>query len=277
MENIKISILVVGTGGTGTALLSTLTQVLANRNDEMISLGVCDGDIVEKKNLARQAFDESQIGLNKAQAIAETIEEARGLSVKVFTTFLEDVDAIERAFYELDSGGHFSTHKLHVLVSCVDNLKARSVFEEWFRKEKSCCYLDSANEEFHGEVVYAVKNLGKVFSPPRSVVFPSFKKLLKKEAKSLQFRSEMDCLQRSISSPQHISTNKQAGLLLATALTRLIEKSDIPKGVDFFSVFPEYFVRHEDTSMLAELNEGGESNGKTSKNRKVRGSSKAHG
>lgn len=272
----RISVLVVGTGGTGTALLSTLTQMLSNYDGDNVALGICDGDIVEKKNLARQIFSDDQIGMNKATAIAETILESRGVKVCTFTNFLEDERALDAAFARLDSTTGWYLEKVHVLVSCVDNLKTRDVFEKWFSGESTCVYVDSANEEYHGEVVYAVKNKRKIISPPRSKVFPSFKSLLKKEVKNLKFRSEQDCLTRSISSPQHITTNKMAGLLCAGALIRLIECGQVPTGVDFFSVSPVCSVSHQDTSLLADKS-GGEKGGKAEKNKKAKSTRKPNG
>lgn len=259
----EISILVIGCGGTGSAFLQNLMPYLVHRSDSpKVTVTLCDGDTVEEKNLTRQVFFEDQIGMNKATALAESIEATFGYSVSVCDRYLEDVDEIEKQF--VGKRSYFSRFLLPVLVGCVDNLKARAVYEAWFSSRETAIYIDCANEEFHGEVVYATRLNGTLVSPVRSVVFPSFARQLQLEAETLRFRSEQDCLQRSISSPQHIFTNKMSGLLAACAVSSLLDTQRPPMGVDYFSTRPTASVVHQDTSALC----GAVSNRKTKPARK---------
>lgn len=238
-------ILVVGCGGTGSAFLQSLIPYLVHRPQDAlpVSVTICDGDTVEEKNLARQVFFPDQVGLNKALALAESIEGTFDYRVKVVSRYLEDFEEVNSCFRPHD--------KIPVLVGCVDNLKARAIYEGWFEKQKSAIYIDCANEEFRGEVVYAAKFEGKLLSPLRSRVFPSVKQLLAEEVKSGKFRSEEDCLARSLSGgAQHIFTNKMSALLAANAVSVMLENNRPPLGMDIFSMRPILVVRHEDTSSL---------------------------
>ena len=236
-------IVVIGCGGTGSALLQNLMPYLTHRAGKPVKVVLCDGDIVEEKNLTRQVFYEDQIGMNKASALAESIEATFEVTVDVCNHYLERTSDLEALFR--GSWGCFP-----IVISCVDNLKARALYEEWFMDQTDALYVDCANEEFHGEVVYAVKHNKKLLSPVRSTVFPSFARILEQEQATLKFRSELDCLARSISAPQHIFTNKMAGLLAANAISTLLDKKQFPVGVDFFSMEQPVYLMHQDTSKL---------------------------
>src|SRR4051812_18029802 len=57
---------IIGCGGVGSAMLPSLC--LLKKPAEIM---LVDGDTVEEKNLNRQMFDKSQVGANKAKALAE--------------------------------------------------------------------------------------------------------------------------------------------------------------------------------------------------------------
>lgn len=247
----RYRLLVVGCGGTGSAFLQNIVPYLVHRDDSQIKveLIICDGDTVEEKNLARQVFYEDQVGMNKALALSESISCTFGFNVEVIDHYLESPEDVCRAFVPRDRYSYTNNY-LPVLIGCVDNLKARAVYEDWFWASDSAIYIDCANEEFRGEVVYASRFNGRNLSVTRSRVFPSFARLLKDEQKTLKFRSEEDCIARSISSPQHIYANKMSGLLAANAVSAMLETSCPPAGVDIFLTRPSLTVRHEDTSSL---------------------------
>ncbi len=240
----RYHVLVIGCGGTGSAFMQGLMPYLVHRGDGVkeVEVSICDGDIVEEKNLVRQVFFPDQVGMNKAVALSESISATFDYAVNVIPHYLESVSDVRSAF------GH-SYACMPVLVGCVDNLKARAIYEEWFSGEDSAAYIDCANEEFHGEVVYASKFGGKLLSPLRSRVFPSFAKLLEQEKESMKFRSEIDCLARAVSAPQHIFTNKMSALLAVNAVSAMLETDYPPTGVDFFTMRP-MAVQHQDTSAL---------------------------
>jgi hypothetical protein len=56
---------IIGCGGVGSAIVPSFSLL---KSPEDITL--IDGDVIERKNLNRQLFDAAQIGMNKAQALA---------------------------------------------------------------------------------------------------------------------------------------------------------------------------------------------------------------
>ncbi|MEM0330602.1 MAG: ThiF family adenylyltransferase, partial [Archaeoglobaceae archaeon] len=58
----KASVLVVGAGGLGSAVIQYLASAGIGR------LGIVDGDIVEDSNLQRQTIHAGNVGMNKAKS-----------------------------------------------------------------------------------------------------------------------------------------------------------------------------------------------------------------
>ena len=55
---------------------------------------VCDGDVVEEKNLIRQNFVEQDVGRNKAQVLAERYSAAFGIECEYIPRFVENDDEL---------------------------------------------------------------------------------------------------------------------------------------------------------------------------------------
>ena len=73
-----IHIVMIGCGGTGGHIAPYLYRLLYSvfRPSTVI---LCDGDIVEKKNLVRQNFVACDLGRNKAEVLAERYSAAFGM------------------------------------------------------------------------------------------------------------------------------------------------------------------------------------------------------
>ena len=95
----KSDIVIVGCGGTGSHYIKELGRYLYGnrclRNDE-IRIVLVDGDLVEDKNLVRQAFLPQDIGYNKAQVMAEMLSQAYGLSVDYYDGYIDCEKDIEK-------------------------------------------------------------------------------------------------------------------------------------------------------------------------------------
>lgn len=103
-------ITVIGAGGVGSWLVPKLIRVVN-------SMELFDGDVLEKKNLDRQLFDEDDIGQNKASALAGKYTSSPKMiydSPKFFSSGMVDDDDEPYAFYPED-----------ILFCCADNAAAR--------------------------------------------------------------------------------------------------------------------------------------------------------
>lgn len=226
-------LVVVGAGGTGTFFLKEVSRFIASLGNQapIGSMMIIDGDIVERKNMDRQCFQEEDIGLYKAAVMADLLNTAFSLSWQSKAVYLESKEQID-VCGKKKTGDYIS---LPVIIGCVDNHPCRTVMEDYFNSCKNCIYLDSANEYMSGEVVFAIKLKGKVFSPLRSVYFPEVKK--KQKA-----RSEMSCTELNMVSPQHIAANMLAGNILLSEFAAICEGNFHGGMVVFDS--KDFILRH---------------------------------
>ncbi len=227
-RNPLYSLIVIGAGGTGTYVLKELSRFLSGNDVPNIRrMTIADGDRVEEKNLARQAFQKEDIGINKAAVMADVLNSAFSLKWESYGEYITETEQLNDMVYP-DS--------IPVVVGCVDNHPCRMVLEEFFASVKNCCYLDSANEFDTGEVVFSYKAEDTVMSPCRSHYFPK----IKEKAKA---RTEMSCEELNNVSPQHIATNMAAGNILLTELCNIFNGRPSPGMVMFdLSVFSQEFV-----------------------------------
>ena len=83
-----VKIVVLGAGGTGGYVIPHLYR-LGYASEHPTRIIVCDGDVVEQKNLIRQNFVEQDIGRNKAQALAARYAAAFGIECEYRPEFIE--------------------------------------------------------------------------------------------------------------------------------------------------------------------------------------------
>jgi tRNA A37 threonylcarbamoyladenosine dehydratase len=75
-------IVLVGVGGTGSHLARAIARIIAHMQALRMtvpSLTLIDPDTVEERNVSRQLFSPAEIGMNKAEAIAQRLSCALGL------------------------------------------------------------------------------------------------------------------------------------------------------------------------------------------------------
>ena len=84
-----VKIVLVGTGGTGGYIVPQLYRLLYAL-DRPIRVILCDGDLVEEKNLGRQNFIEADLGKNKAMVLAERYSNAFGIETSYIPQYVED-------------------------------------------------------------------------------------------------------------------------------------------------------------------------------------------
>jgi hypothetical protein len=109
--------LVIGAGGSGGQLIPSLARLLAYHPKARASLTVADGDAFEEHNQTRQLCGPSQLGRNKAEAMAELCA-AQGLDfVQACPRFL-DANGLRQ---QLKPAGCL------LVVSTVDNDATRKV------------------------------------------------------------------------------------------------------------------------------------------------------
>ena len=217
------NVIVVGCGGTGSAFLQKLARYQA-ASDANIIVTIIDGEKVERKNLKRQMFFEDSIGEFKAKELANLAADCYGEEWNYVPEYLLDTKLINKI-----NSASTSYQRVDILVGCVDNHAARRVMESWFDSQNNCIYIDSANDEYDGEVVVAVKAGGMEISPRRSHYF---KDVLTDDSPSVV---EESCEVRNQSSPQHQCTNDLAANIVMSVVSQIFENK-VCTGLILFNV-----------------------------------------
>lgn len=84
-----VKIIVLGAGGTGGYLIPHLYRIAFADDKRNYRIIICDGDIVEPKNLIRQNFVKQDIGRNKAAVLAERYSGAFGIKCEYIPEYIE--------------------------------------------------------------------------------------------------------------------------------------------------------------------------------------------
>ena len=140
----RISIVVVGCGGTGAALVSGLPYLhhalLAAGHPSGVKVCVIDGDRITETNCVRQPFTLSEVGLYKAQVLVNRLNVFWGLDWCAVPTHVR----CGRDVPECD-----------FLISCVDTRAARATLVKVTRlKSRNYVYwLDTGNSSASGQFV----------------------------------------------------------------------------------------------------------------------------
>lgn len=234
------AVIVVGVGGTGSFVACDLARYLASSAENIrrtVSIVLADGDRVEDKNRARQMYYPEDVGLNKADCLAQSINDTFDLDVSSSGRYIDTVDDIAALFRAAssqlkDRAGNSGCDIVPVIVSCVDNVPARKLMEEYFHLQNSVIYIDYGNGFSNGQCIYAVKDEGIILSPARD--FYGFEFL---EEENQKARSETSCEELNNVAPQHILANRYASFNILSAIFQLLEGQGIKRGFTTFDAF----------------------------------------
>lgn len=227
----KLELVFIGSGGTGTYVLKEFSRYISHsKAAELIGgMTIVDGDIIEEKNLNRQAFTQEDIGYNKATVMATVLNEAFGLQYKAYAKYI---------LSSADIRGIVDDGSIPVIIGCVDNHGCRLDCEEFFQNSDTCIYIDAANEFHEGECVVALRMKGETLAPCRSHYFPE----IKTRGKRI---TEISCEELNNSAPQHILANMQSGLVVLSHLVSFLETGKLNGGVTSYNVFTRHMKEHQ--------------------------------
>ena len=222
-----VKIVVLGAGGTGGYVIPHLYR-LGYASEHPTRIIVCDGDVVEQKNLIRQNFVAQDIGRNKAQVLAARYAAAFGIECEYRPEFIE----MQRELYELTEPDHLPypmEPQRVILLGCVDNNKSRQLCHRVFQQKRDLIYIDAGNGEHTGQVVCGVRQSGRTLYKPICSLYPD---LLEDEDK---FPSELSCAERAVSAPQSVTANLTAATAVVSFLYDLLIAGDLKTRYVTFS------------------------------------------
>lgn len=210
-----VKIVMLGAGGTGGHIAPHLYRLLYAL-DRPVRFIICDGDIVEQKNLVRQNFIPADLGENKAKVLAERYATVFGMETEYVPAFVESEEKLRELLtprqWRKGYYGDIVTTEQVILIGAVDNNKSRQLCHRLFYEMKELIYIDSGNGEHTGQVVCGIRSGGRTFYRPIGAAYPD---VLKETDK---FPTELSCAEASVSAPQSIAANITA----ATAVVDMI-------------------------------------------------------
>lgn len=130
-----VKIVMLGAGGTGGYIAPYLYRLL-HMLDRPTRFLICDGDIVELKNLDRQNFVPADLGENKARILAERYSTVLGMETEYVPNFIETLPElmalIAPNLWETDGFRNRYAAEMVILLGCVDNNRTRQLCHEAF-------------------------------------------------------------------------------------------------------------------------------------------------
>jgi len=226
-----VKVIMIGAGGTGSYVAMHLYR-LAHCLDRHVRIIIADGDSVEEKNLVRQHFTVSDLGANKARALAERYAAAFRMEAEYIPDFIEDkgrlLGLVKPGYLPGAKGTIVPSREMVILLGCVDNNKSRRLCNEAFHECVDLIYIDSGNGEHGGQVVCGVRRKGRTLSRPVGAAYPD---ILEDTDK---FPTELGCAEASVSVPQTIAANMTAAAMVVSMLHNILVLGDSKaRGVSF--------------------------------------------
>lgn len=212
----SVKIVMLGAGGTGGHIAPHLYRLLYALN-RPVRFIICDGDIVERKNLVRQNFIPADLGENKAQVLAERYSTVFGMETEYVPSFIESEETLKELIKpRVTYSGYYPRtvvdKELVILIGAVDNNRSRQMCHRVFYEAEELIYIDSGNSEHTGQVVCGIRSGGRTLYKPVGKLYPE---VLKETDK---FPTELSCAEASVSAPQAMTANITA----ATAVVDMI-------------------------------------------------------
>ena len=139
----RLRITIAGCGGTGSFLAESVCRLLIGTPHQ---LTLIDPDTVEPRNILRQNFYPQDAGLNKAAALANRL--SRNFNVPITYS--------ELALVSPNHGLSYLNNPLQeatVILTCVDNPKARQAVQDLTSSHRNPWVIDAGNDSQFGQIL----------------------------------------------------------------------------------------------------------------------------
>lgn len=208
----KFKIVLIGAGGTGGNLAPMIARLVSKLF--LTEFILVDGDIVEVSNLERQPYLSSDVAVNKSEALSEKINIAFGLNTKFYPHYIESLA-------QLESLCRCDRDAVTILIGAVDNHKARVIMEQYFSKASNLIYIDSANEDYFGDIICALKANDQCILRTRGMyraaeVFNGTGRV-----------KNTSCILKIVENPQYYPTNQMAANIVLKMVSDIIIERNI--------------------------------------------------
>ena len=251
-----IHILLVGVGGTGSWLALSLGRLAYHARQKGISfhLTFVDPDQVEIRNVGRQAFCPTEMGLNKAETMAWRLNLALGLDISARATPFTA---------KLGQAWHIPHAPVgsHLVIGAVDNHLARRAIAQFVT---DMCgrvwWLDCGNAKSNGQILIGNLADKKQFQVDemglcRGLPLPSLQEPGLLEPDSAP--QPLACAEMAEREEQSLLVNAQVAAIAGQYVADFSLKRRLDQCASYFNLEPPVMVSHRLTeSRVAELARG---------------------
>ena len=218
-----VKIVMLGAGGTGGHIAPHLYRLLYSL-DRYVRFIICDGDVVEEKNLVRQNFIPADLGENKAKVLAERYSTVFGMETEYVPDFIESEERLKKLIKPREwRSGPYSERPVWdqvILIGAVDNNRSRQLCHKVFYEARDLIYIDSGNGKHTGQVVCGIRSGGRTFYSPVGKMYPD---VLRNTDK---FPTELSCAEASVSAPQSITANITAATVVVDMIYNILAQGE---------------------------------------------------
>lgn len=228
-----VTLMLVGCGGTGSWLASSVVRVarlLKEKFNKTIDIYFVDPDRVEAKNCYRQNFCEAEIGRSKSDALAWRYGMAWGVEITSVQGKVEDCKF------------NFLGRRLTLLIGCVDNAAARRSLQDAAENNRAW-WLDCGNHQSSGQVL-----LGSGMNrPDNPFELPGFcswlplpgdqhPELLEGAPEQANPEENLSCAEMAMRDSQGMAINQRIAAEASDYLVRLLLTRDLCKYATYIDL-----------------------------------------
>lgn len=218
-----VKVVMLGAGGTGGHIAPHLYRLLYAL-DRPVRFIICDGDVVEEKNLVRQNFIPADLGENKAKVLAERYSTVFGMETEYVPDFVESEERLRKLLtpreYRMGPYVRDVIAEQVILIGAVDNNRSRQLCHKVFYETHELIYIDSGNGEHTGQVVCGIRSGGRTMYRPVGAVYPDVLSAVDK------FPTELSCAEASVSAPQSITANITAATVVVDMIYNILTQGE---------------------------------------------------
>ncbi len=220
----RVTISVIGCGGTGSFILSKLARLdyaLSKLDHPGLHITAYDNDTVEEYNIGRQNFTPYDIGQNKAMCLIEKINMAYG------TQWIAKAEKVD-AFNNYD--------KTNFIITAVDNVETRMKLSKYIASKKSkynndynreLYWIDAGNGKDFGQVILSTIDNIKQPTSKKFETVDKLENIVEKYGDLSKFDNEKtqgmkSCSMAESLSKQDLFINDTVALYVVDIISRLL-------------------------------------------------------
>ena len=138
------------------------------------------------------------------------------MNTRFFPSYIETVEQLK----SLCKSSNYR-NEVTLLIGGVDNHKARVIMEQYCSLEKNLIYIDSANEDYYGDVIAALKVDSKCILNTRAMYRPS--EIFNGKSRVKQ----NSCIVKIVENPQYYPTNQMAANIVLKMVSDIIIENNM--------------------------------------------------